>query len=84
MIVISSKEFRDNQKMYFDRVDNGEQIIVQRGKDKAYTLQPIREEDYFFTPEMLKRIDESMQQIRDGKGIQLSNVDELKEFLKTL
>ncbi|MDH6343019.1 hypothetical protein M2480_001955 [Parabacteroides sp. PFB2-12] len=84
MIIISSKEFRDNQKAYFDRVDGGEQVIVQRGKDKSYMLQPIHEDDYFFTPEMLGRIDESMQQIREGKGIELSNVQELKEFLKNL
>ncbi|MDL2255758.1 prevent-host-death protein [Parabacteroides sp. OttesenSCG-928-K15] len=84
MIIISSKEFRDNQKTYFDRVDSGEQVIVQRGKNKSYMLQPIQEEDYFFTPKMLERIDESMQQIREGKGIELSNIQELKEFLKNL
>jgi len=32
MLVISSREFRQNQKLYFERVDKGEHIIVQRGK----------------------------------------------------
>ena len=32
MLVISSREFRENQKKYFDSVDSGEQVIVQRGK----------------------------------------------------
>ena len=36
MLVISSREFRQNQRKYFERVDNGEHIIVQRAKDKAY------------------------------------------------
>ena len=31
MLIVSSREFRDNQKKYFDSVDNGEQVIVQRG-----------------------------------------------------
>ena len=41
MLIISSREFRDNQKKYFDSVDNGEQVIVQRGKDRSYKLVPV-------------------------------------------
>ncbi len=45
MLVISSREFRDHQKKYFDLVDRNEQVIVQRGKDKAYILAPIGDAD---------------------------------------
>ena len=38
MRIISSREFNDNQKLYFDLADQNEQIIVQRGKDKAFFL----------------------------------------------
>jgi len=38
MIVISSREFKQNQKSYFEKIDKGEQIIVQRGADKPYAL----------------------------------------------
>lgn len=41
MLIISSREFRQNQRLYFDKADKGEQIIVQRGKDKSYALTPI-------------------------------------------
>ena len=67
MLVISSREFRQNQKMYFERADQGEQIIVQRGKDKSYALTPIGEEDIYFNAEMVKRIKESMDQVESGK-----------------
>ena len=43
MLVISSREFRENQKKYFDLIDQKEQVIVQRGKNKAYALVPIDE-----------------------------------------
>jgi len=46
MLVISSREFRNNQAQYFDLVDNREHIIIQRGKDKSYRLLPIMEDDY--------------------------------------
>lgn len=45
MLVISSKEFRDNQASYFDRADNGEEIIVQRGKNKSYKITVVSDND---------------------------------------
>ena len=56
MIIISSREFRQNQRLYFDKVDQGEQIIVQRGKDKSYVLTPVTEDDMYFNAAMIKRI----------------------------
>jgi len=68
MLVISSREFRENQKMYFDLIDKNEQIIVQRGKDKAYVLTPITDTDrYFANPEVKKRIKHSIAQAEKGK-----------------
>ena len=46
MLVISSREFRNNQAQYFDLVDNRKQIVIQRGKNRAYRLLPITEDDY--------------------------------------
>ena len=45
MMIVSSREFRDNQKKYFDLVDQNEQIIIQRGKDKAYVIVPLNDAD---------------------------------------
>ena len=45
MMIISSREFRDHQKKYFDLVDQNKQIIVQRGKDKAYVIVPLNDVD---------------------------------------
>ena len=50
-----------------DRADNGEQIIVQRGKNKADSITPITQDDLYFTPEMLARIDISIKQAEEGK-----------------
>lgn len=53
MLIISSREFRDHQKKYFDLVDQNEQVIVQRGKDKAYILAPISVADKLSVNEQL-------------------------------
>lgn len=47
MLVVSSGEFREKQAEYLNRVDNGEQIIVQRGKNKAYAITPVKSADLY-------------------------------------
>ena len=38
MLVVSSREFRDNQAMYLDQADEGKEILVMRGKNKSYRI----------------------------------------------
>jgi hypothetical protein len=45
MRIVTSREFRDNQKKFFDLVDNKEQVIVKRSKNRAYKLVPVSEDD---------------------------------------
>jgi prevent-host-death family protein len=81
MLVISSREFRQNQKEYFERVDRGEQIIVQRGKDKAYVLTPVTEDDLYFNAEMVEKIKKSIQEVQNGEVKRVSNPKEISDLL---
>lgn len=81
MLVISSREFRQNQKMYFEKADEGEQIIVQRGKDKAYALTPISDDDMYFNAEMIERIKQSLKEVEEGKVTKVSTVEQINELL---
>jgi len=79
--VISSREFRQNQRLYFDKADQGEQIIVQRGKDKSYALTPIGKDDIYFNEKMIKRIKESAKQGKKGDFIEITSSEEIKDLL---
>ena len=81
MLIISSREFRQNQRLYFDKADKGENIIVQRGKDKAYALTPVSEDDLYFNGEMIKKIKKSMKQAENGQVTTISSSEEIKELL---
>jgi antitoxin YefM len=81
MLVISSREFRQNQKEYFDRVDKGEQVIVQRGKDKAYALTPISENDLYFNDAMIRKIKKSIEEIEKGETKKISSSKGISELL---
>jgi PHD/YefM family antitoxin component YafN of YafNO toxin-antitoxin module len=84
MLVISSSEFRTSQARYFDRIDKGEQIVIQRRNGKAYTFTPVSEDDLYFTPEMIADIEESMAQARRGEVTTIRGIDELDKFLESL
>lgn len=82
MRVISSREFRDNQKKYFDLVDQNEQIIVQRGKNKSYVLTPIYQTDKFFNQShIIEKLNQSIQELKEGKTVKMGQNESLDEFL---
>ena len=81
MLVINSREFRQNQRLYFDKVDNGEQVIVQRGKDKAYSLTPVDKDDLYSNAAMVKQIRESIKQVENGQVLRVTSSDEIRELL---
>lgn len=82
MIVISSREFRDNQKKYFDLIDSNEQVIVQRGKNKSYKLVPIMEGETLMTEaEFYEKIDLSIKQAQEGNVQEIKNVQDFKTLL---
>ena len=81
MLVISSREFREKQKMYFDLVDKNEQVIVQRGKNKAYVLTPITDADRFFAdPAVKARLIHSLVQAERGE-VTLLPKEDIDNFL---
>jgi antitoxin YefM len=82
MIVISSREFRDNQKKYFDLIDANEQVIVQRGKNKSYKLIPIMEEETLMTEgEFYAKINRSIKQAQEGNVKEVKNAQDFKTLL---
>jgi prevent-host-death family protein len=81
MVIISSREFRQHQAEYFERVDKGEQIIVQRGKNKAYKLLPINENDMYLNTEMVEKLKKSISEIENGQLKRISSAAEIKELL---
>ena len=81
MLVISSREFRQNQKKYFDVVDQGEHVIVQRGKNKSYALTPVSKDDLYFNTEMLKKIKKSVLEIAKGETQKTTTSQEISDLL---
>ena len=82
MIIITSREFRQNQASYFDRVDKGEEILIQRKKNKSYKIVPVTEDDTLMSKEeFFAKIDKSLQQAKEGKTHSMNEGESLDDFL---
>jgi PHD/YefM family antitoxin component YafN of YafNO toxin-antitoxin module len=66
VLEITSRQFREKQRSFFDVADTGKRIIIKRGRKTSYALTPIQEKDIVLSPEALKRIDEAAEQIKRG------------------
>jgi hypothetical protein len=84
IIQTTSRQFRDKQKDYFSLADKGEKVIIRRGKKQAYLLTPIDDEDIYFTPAMLDKINRSIKQVKEGKVTKIETEEELSQFLDNL
>jgi len=85
MLVVSSREFRANQKSYLDKVDEGAKILIQRGKNKSYKLVPVVEEETLMSKkEFFAEIERSWEQYKEGKFTRVETKEDLEEFLKGL
>lgn len=81
MIVISSREFREHQKKYLDLVDKSEQVIVQRGKNKAYMLTPINSDSKItISNSFSKKIKKAEEEYKNGEAITMT-MDEIDKLL---
>lgn len=81
ILQITSREFRERQKAFFDLADKGEKVIIKRGKKQAYVLTPINDDDLYFTPEMLSKIDKAVQEASEGETFAMNPGESLDEFL---
>ena len=85
MLVVSTREFRDRQRIYLDKVDAGMELLIQRGRTKSYKIAPVSKDDTLMTKEaFFAKIDQAVKDIEDGKGIVIENREELMAYFDSL
>lgn len=85
MLVVSSREFRDKQKSYLDKVDEGIEILIQRGKSRSYKITPVKDDDTLMSKEdFFAKIDRAKQEAKDGKGIVIESKEDLMAYFDNL
>ncbi len=78
MKIITTREFRENQKAYFDLAET-ERVIIHRGKNrKPVLLTPVDENTetalYFSDPEVLTSIKQGIEDVKSGRITRISDL----------
>ena len=85
VLEVTAREFRNKQKSFFDIADAGRQVVIKRGRKQSYVLTPVDDDDDFIvTPELLEKIEQAEQQMREGKYTECKTIEELHKFLDSL
>jgi antitoxin (DNA-binding transcriptional repressor) of toxin-antitoxin stability system len=81
MLVISTREFRDRQRSYLDKVDAGIEILIQRRRNKSYKIIPVTEDDTLMSKEeYFAKLERGFQSIKEGKGKRMT-IEQINELL---
>ena len=80
---VTSRQFRNNQKTFFDLADRGKQIIIRRGQCKTYSLSSIID-DNWLNPELEVKLDTAIKQYEQGEYTLCKNYEESVKFLESL
>lgn len=79
MLVISTREFREKQRMYLHRAKNGESIVLKSRESGSFKLVPVTEDDTLMSKEELDTIiEQGLQDIKTGKG-KVYTLNQLRE-----
>jgi PHD/YefM family antitoxin component YafN of YafNO toxin-antitoxin module len=84
VLEVTSRQFRDKQKFFFDLADAGRQIVIRRRRKQAYVLTPVEDDDFVLTPELLEKLEKARQQARDGKSVVCKTYEDSVKFLESL
>ena len=82
MVVVSSREFRANQRKYFELARTNDVVITSRSHG-SYRLVPISEDDTLIDRESLDaRIRQGIQDYEADKVIKMKDNESSEEFLE--
>ena len=84
MVVVSSREFRANQRKYFELARTNDVVITSRSHG-SYRLVPISEDDTLIDRESLDaRIRQGIQDYEADKVIKMRENESSEEFLERM
>lgn len=84
MVLVSSREFRANQKKYFDLAKRNTVVITSRTHGN-YKLVPVSDNDMLIDEETLQaKINRGIAEYEQGKATAMAEGETMEEFLDRL
>lgn len=84
MVVVSSRDFRSNQRKYFELAQTRDVVITSRTHG-SYRLVPIKEDDTLIDAATLEaKIRKGIAEYAQGKGHRMADGESMEAFLDRL
>ena len=84
MVVVSSREFRANQRKYFDLAQTNDVVITSRSFGN-YRLVPLKEDDMLIDEKTLDaKIKQGIEDYEAGKVHRMKDSESVQEYLERL
>ena len=84
MVVVSSREFRANQRKYFDLALSNDVVIKSRGHG-SYRLVPVTDDDTIIDSQTLQaKITRGIAEYEQGKAIAMAEGESIEGYLNRL
>lgn len=80
MQIVTTREFRANQKKYFDLAES-ETVLVARKNARPIVISVADDDDYLSKDELLS-IQKGMEDIKNGRTYKMKDGESLTDFLK--
>lgn len=79
MQIVSTRDFRANQKKYFDMAETEAVVVMRRGA-RPISLSVVKDED-FLSPAELHSIRSGLEDIKAGRVHKMRDKEDLSAFL---
>lgn len=84
MLIITDTQFNANPQAYLDRVDEGEELLLQRGAGRRYLITPVTEPDaQHIDPEYILEPDEDLERAISAEELLEMLKADIHEMFKT-
>ncbi len=67
----------------FDRVDQGERVLVRR-RNKIYTIVAVEDGELEITPQLAEKIEKARQEYQDGTALEFESASAAQQWMDEL
>ena len=83
MTTLTIRDFRSQLAASLDRVDQGERILVRRGK-KIYTIVIVEDDELEITPQLAEKIEKARQEYHAGTVLEFESASAAQQWMDEL
>ena len=83
MTTLTIRDFRSQLAASFDRVDQGERVLVRR-RNKIYTIVVVEDGELEITPQLAEKIEKARQEFHEGTALEFESASAAQQWMDEL